>query len=47
MKAIRFETIADLCDFFSCEPKDLFKLVSDEEARALYGDDYLKSSPSE
>lgn len=46
MKAIRFSTIAGLCSYFDCEPGDLIKIVSDEEACALYGDDYLKDTPS-
>lgn len=46
MKAIRFKAIVSLCEYFECEPGDLFKIVSDEEACALYGENYLKDAPS-
>lgn len=45
VKAIRFKTLDGICEILSCFPGDILDRVSDEEARILFGDEYLEDTP--
>lgn len=43
IKAVRFSTLDALCQVLSCETGDIIEFIPDEEARALFGDEYMDS----
>lgn len=38
IKAIRFTTLASICDILQCQPGDILKFISDEEFEKLFGE---------
>lgn len=41
VRAFRVETIDTLCKVLACQPGDLMCYLDDDEARALYGDQFI------
>lgn len=45
VKAIRLSTLDAICDILDCMPGDIIDRISDDEARELFGEDYLDDTP--
>lgn len=45
VKGIRWSTLDGLCKYLKCMPADIIDFIPDDEARALFGEDYLDDIP--
>lgn len=41
VRALRIETLDALCEYFGCKPGDVLDYISDEEAIARFGEEYV------
>ncbi|HIW75975.1 MAG TPA: helix-turn-helix transcriptional regulator [Candidatus Gordonibacter avicola] len=42
IKALRIDTLDELCEIFHCQPGDIIEYIPDDEARQRYGDDFVE-----
>lgn len=41
IKALRIDTLDELCEIFRCQPGDIIEYIPDDEARQRYGDNFV------